>query len=311
MALVLHHCKDNKGLNISEQSGSMSKRNAPENGCPTPKGTLIIIGGKENKGEQPDKNISSKDAPLEVLEAMVTLTRKKSPRLEILTSAGSEGKEQFKEYRKIFSELGVEEINHIHHYSRSEVLNDSLTERIKLADGLFITGGDQLKLTGLYGGTELLTQLKIKFIEEPFVLGGTSAGAMALSTPMIYAGSKEVEQIAGAIKVTTGLEFLKDVCIDTHFVHRGRFIRMAQVIVTNPTCIGLGIEEDTALVIKNGTEAAVIGSGTVVVIEGFDIDSSNIQEFSEKKVISIRNLKVHLLSKDDTYLIPRVNPPHA
>jgi cyanophycinase len=289
----------------------MANKRSGKNGCPTPKGTLVIIGGKENKGEQPDKNVSEKDVPLEVLEAMVGLMRKKNPRVEVLTSAGSDGKESFEEYRKIFGKLGVTDVDHIHHDSRSEVLNDSLFERIKNADALFMTGGDQLKLTSLYGGTEMLRQLKTKFIEDNFVLGGTSAGAMAMSTPMIFAGSKDVEQIAGEIKVTTGLEFLKDVCVDTHFVHRGRFIRMAQVIVTNPTCVGLGIEEDTAIVVRNGNEAEIIGSGTVVVIEGFNIDGSNLADFGEKKVVSIRNLKVHLLSKNDTYLIPQINPPHS
>jgi cyanophycinase len=133
---------------------------------------------------------------------------------------------------------------------------------------------------------------------------------MAMSTPMIYAGNEDVQELGGEIKITTGLEFLKDVCIDTHFVHRGRFVRMAQVVITNPTCIGIGIEEDTAVVIKNGFEMQVIGTGLVIIIEGFGIRDSSINEFSEDKPVTARDLRVHLLADGATYLIPQLNPPH-
>lgn len=129
---------------------------------------------------------------------------------------------------------------------------------------------------------------------------------MAFSSPMIYAGNKEHEQIAGEIKITTGLEFLKDVCIDTHFVDRGRFVRMAQVVVTNPTCIGLGIEEDTALIVTKGNEIDVIGSGTVIVIEGFNIQNSNIMNYEDGECITINNLTVHLLARGSKYKIPKI-----
>jgi cyanophycinase len=290
----------------------MARQHAAKTSCPKPEGILVIIGGKENKGEEPEKEGAGEaDTKLEVLKSFVSFIKKKSPSLEIVTTASSEGKQSFQEYQKLFQELGVEQVGHIHHTSRAAVLEDStIVDRIKNADAVFLTGGDQLKLTGYYGGTDFLFALKKKYIEDKIVLGGTSAGAMALSTPMIYAGNKEAEQVTAEIKVTTGLEFLKDVCIDTHFVHRGRFIRMAQVIVTNPTSIGFGIEEDTAVIVRNGNEAEIVGSGTVVVIEGFHISDSNIENFTEKEGISIRNIKVHLLSKGDTYLIPRMNPPH-
>jgi cyanophycinase len=142
------------------------------------------------------------------------------------------------------------------------------------------------------------------------VSGGTSAGAMAISTPMIYAGNEKVQELGGEIKLTTGLEFLKDVCIDTHFVHRGRFVRMAQVVITNPTCIGIGIEEDTAVVIRDGLQMQVVGTGLVIVTEGFEIRDSSINDFSEDKPVTARDLRVHLLADGDTYLISQLNPPH-
>ncbi|MGZ3853730.1 MAG: cyanophycinase, partial [Flavisolibacter sp.] len=232
------------------------------------------------------------------------------PLVEVVTTASSEGAESFQDYQRVFEKIGITNIGHIHHNSREEVLNDPMLERLKKADAVFFSGGDQLKLTGLYGGTQFLTFLKLRYINETIAIGGTSAGAMALSTPMIYAGNEEVQELGGEIKLTTGLEFVKDVCIDTHFVNRGRFVRMAQVVVTNPTCIGIGIEEDTAIIVKDGVKMQVVGTGLVIVIEGFEIKSSSIKDFSEDKPVTARDLKVHLLADGDTYLIPQVNPPH-
>jgi cyanophycinase len=279
--------------------------------CPSPKGILLIIGGKEDKGDTgEDKSSQEEFFPKEILKEFIALTGKEKPLVEVVTSGSSVGEEVFDEYRKIFSAMDVDEIMHMHHNRRDEINSNELIKRANKADAFFFTGGDQLLLTSLYGGTEFLSALKTKYINEPLVIAGTSAGAMALSTPMIYAGSKEVEQIGGEIKVTTGLEFLRDVCIDTHFVHRGRFVRMAQVIATNPTCLGIGIDEDTAIVVKNGFEATVLGSGVIIVIEGWNLTQTNMREFNQGKLVSLRDMRVHILSKDDQYQIKIKNPPH-
>jgi cyanophycinase len=280
------------------------------NTCPIPNGVLVIVGGHENKGEKQEKKVQEAHRSKEVLSAFVRLTGKEDAVIEVITTAGSEGSESFKDYHKAFGSLGVKHVGHIHHDKRADVRSSELMDRINSADALYFAGGDQLKLTSIYGGTDLLLRLKERYINDKLVLGGTSAGAMAFSTPMIFAGNKDVQQIAGEVRVTTGLEFLRDVCIDTHFVDRGRFVRMAQVIATNPTCIGIGIEEDTALVVRKGIEAEVIGSGVVIVIEGFKITDSNILDYGSQASISIRNLNVSLLSKGNTYQIPQPNPPH-
>ena len=283
-----------------------------DNDCPVPSGILVLIGGKENKGEEKpeEKEKPQNFVRLEILKAFVDLINKKNPVIEVITSASSDAEELFDDYRKVFEELGIKEIGHIHHTIRREVLEDSLLERLKKANGVFFAGGDQLKYTYLYGGTSFLTFLKQRYINDNIVIAGTSAGAMCLSTPMIYAGNAEKQELGGEIRITTGLEFMRDVCIDTHFVHRGRFVRMAQVIATNPTCIGMGIEEDTAVVVRNGVEGQVIGTGIIIVIEGFGIAETNIEDFNNKKPLTIRDLKVHILSCDDTYIIPQINPPH-
>jgi cyanophycinase len=289
-----------------------SKRTNTENHCPSPAGTLVIIGGKENKGEEePDNKEKPSDfVKLQVLEAFRKHIHKKDPVVEVITTAAGDGADTFRRYKIVFEKLGITQVGHIHHTDRKEVLDDQLEERVKNADAFFFSGGDQLKLTAMYGGTSFLTQIKERYIHERICIAGTSAGAMALSTPMIYAGNEEVQELGGAIKVTTGLEFLKDVCIDTHFVHRGRFVRMAQVIVTNPTCIGLGIEEDTAVIVENGKNLTVVGTGMVIIIEGFAIEHTNIEAFTSDKPVTIRNITMHILADGELYEVPQVNPPH-
>ncbi|MGE5518872.1 MAG: cyanophycinase [Candidatus Dadabacteria bacterium] len=301
-----------KARKLPEVKQAINTADTASKNCPTPVGVLMIIGGKEDKGDGGRDNVPDENfIDQEILKEFVKITRKKNPVIEVISTASGEGEESFKEYKRLFLKLEVNSVGHIRHGNREEALQDpTLLERAKACDAFFFTGGDQLLLTSIYGGTSFLTEVKRRYIKENIIVAGTSAGAMAMSTPMIYAGSKEVEETAGTIKITTGLEFLKDVCIDTHFVHRGRFVRMAQVIVTNPTTIGLGIEEDTAVIVRNGLEAEIIGSGIVVVMEGFELTRSNIKEFTEKKAISLRNLKVHLLSRGDKYTIPQTNPPH-
>jgi cyanophycinase len=279
--------------------------------CPTPKGIVVAIGGKENKGQLPGKDVPKENyTKLEILKCFAEVIGKKEPVLEVITTAGSQGEESYNEYRKLFHELGIPNVGHIRHTTRKEVLDNPMTERLERADAFFFSGGDQLLLTSLYGGSDLLYLLKKRYIHEPIVVGGTSAGAMALSTPMIYAGSQEVQQISGSIKVTTGFEFLKDVCIDTHFVDRSRFVRMAQVIATNPTCVGIGIEEDTAIIVRDGLQARVVGTGVITIIDGFHIQRSNVTDFVDEAPVSIHNLRVHLLSRNDEYTIPQINQPH-
>ncbi len=131
------------------------KRNGKENHCPIPKGTLLLIGGKENKGEKHPEN---KEEPsdfvaLKVLETFKKLTHKKDPVVEVVTTASDNGPEMFRRYQRAFEKIGIVHLGHIHHKVRKDVLDEDLEQRVKKADAIFFTGGDQLKLTALYGGT--------------------------------------------------------------------------------------------------------------------------------------------------------------
>jgi len=267
------------------------------NDCPTPNGTLVIVGGGEERAA--------------VLAEFVKLIRPENPVIEVVTSAGSEDVTgTFSEYKAILEHLLPCTVNQIHHDSREEIIEQEIEDRVNAAHAVFFAGGDQLKLTSIYGGTGFLFLLKHRYIYENLVVGGTSAGAMVLSTPMIFAGTGADEMIAGEVKITTGFEFLKDVCIDTHFVHRGRVVRLAQVIATNLSTIGIGIEENTMIIVKNGTEAKVCGPGVILVIDGKESFGNNVTDFGKKKSISIRNLKLSILCDGDEFDIHQMNPPH-
>ncbi|MBS7564063.1 cyanophycinase [Mucilaginibacter sp. Bleaf8] len=289
------------------------KKDREMNSCPVPNGILVIIGGAEDKGQQEDKEKESAELDperMQVLKTFMEVMGVDDPHIEVITSASSEGEESFKDYQQAFQQMGAKTINHIHHDERGEINFGELEERLNKAHGVFFSGGDQLKLTSLYGGTKTLYLLKQRYIHDGLIIAGTSAGAMAMSTPMIYQGVGKEEMIAGHVKITTGLEFLRDVCIDTHFVNRGRFVRMAQVIATNPTSIGMGIEENTAVIIRNGKDAEIIGGGVVIIINGYNSRGTNIAQASNDEMVTIRGLQVDILSKGEKYEIPEINPPH-
>ena len=153
--------------------------------CPVPNGVLLVVGGHEDKGQEAQSEVQKKDGrPLEILKAFTELINKENCTIEVVTSASSEGDESFADYKKVFTELGVCNMGHIHHDTRADALDDAVLERIKKADGIYFSGGDQLKLTSIYGGSRFLTEIKNRYIHEGLVIGGTSAGAMAMSTPM-------------------------------------------------------------------------------------------------------------------------------
>lgn len=273
------------------------KKYQQENACPTPSGKLMSIGGGKEREA--------------ILKYYVELIKVENPVIELVTSAGSvDVEDTYREYREIFEKHIACTVNHIHHDRREDIQAEEVEQRIKAADAVFIAGGDQLKLTSIYGGTGFLFLLKHRYIYDGLLVGGTSAGAMVLSTPMIFAGTGADEMIAGQVKITTGFEFLRDVCIDTHFVARGRVTRLAQVVATNLSTIGWGIEEDTAVIVENGTDARVVGKGVVLILDGKESFGNNITKFDKDQAISIRNMKMSILPKGERFDIHQMNPPH-
>ncbi|MBC6990805.1 cyanophycinase [Hymenobacter sp. BT491] len=274
--------------------------------CPQPKGTLIAIGGHEEKERtQQDDGKSQTDemANDAILRRFVDELRKKDL-VVVIPTASSEPEEAAKDYVNVFTDLGVKRVEVLNIKTRNEAESMECIGLIKEADGFMFTGGDQLRLTALLGGTAMLMCLKQRYANERIVIAGTSAGATAMSTPMVYQGRDDAGIRKGEIHITTGLQFMHDVAIDTHFVARGRIVRMAQIISTNPGCLGLGLEEDTGVVVTQGCELEVIGSGIVVIVDGTHSTYTNIHEIAPETPFTIRDLRVHLLSCGERYTLP-------
>lgn len=270
------------------------------------KGTLIAIGGNEDKGTEPEPNFHQKNNlnffELQILSRIVQECRgQKDSHIEVITSASSIPMEVGDNYMEAFGKLGCTNINLMHIRDRSDAQNPEYIQRIRSCNGVMITGGNQLRLSTIFGGTEILSTLHQRLQNEDFVIAGTSAGAMAMSNTMIYQGSSAGALIKGEVKITTGLAFIKDVIIDSHFDKRGRFGRLAQAVASNPSCIGIGLGEDTGVLIRHNNEMEAIGSGLVVIVDGHGIRYSNIADLSEGSPISIENMIVHVMTKGNGY----------
>ncbi len=270
-----------------------------------PKGKLISIGGSEDKGTGIEPNFAQK-AKLNffefgILKRILSEMKGSDSIVEVITTASVIPEEVGDNYIQAFGKLGCTHVGVIHIKNREDALLPEYLERIKKADGVMFTGGNQLRLSMIFGGTDFLKILLDRYENENFVIAGTSAGAMAMSNTMIYQGSSTGALLKGEVKITTGLAFIKDVIIDSHFVTRGRFGRLAQAVASNPGCIGIGLGEDTGVLIKEGKTMEAIGSGLILIFDGHTIRYSNIADLPEGAPISIENMVVHVMAKGNFY----------
>jgi cyanophycinase len=273
-----------------------------------PKGILIAIGGAEDKGTQAEPNFIQKNNlhffELGILKRIMQEMRGEESVIEVITTASVIPEEVGQNYLNAFGKLGCNNVQVMHIKNREDVVDPEYIERIKNADGIMFTGGNQLRLTTIFGGTEIIRILKDRYLHEKgFVIAGTSAGAMAMSNPMIYLGSPAEAHLKGSVKITTGFGFIQDVVIDSHFEKRGRFGRLAQAIVSNPTSLGIGLGEDTGVLITNGDHMEIIGSGRVVILDGHQILHTNIADSPLGTPIAMQGMVVHFLTQGNCYEI--------
>lgn len=270
------------------------------------KGKLIAIGGNEDKGTEPEPNFQQKNNlnffELQILSRIVDECKgKKHAHIEVITTASSIPEEVGENYLYAFGKIGCTNVQSMHIRDRNDAQNLEFIERIKKCDGVMLTGGNQLRLSTIFGGTEILSILQDRLQNDDFIIAGTSAGAMAMSNTMIYQGSSAGALIKGEVKITTGLAFIKDVIIDSHFDKRGRFGRLAQAVASNPSCIGIGLGEDTGVFIRDNNQLEAIGSGLVIIVDGYGIRHSNIADLNDGSPISIENLVVHVMTKGNAF----------
>lgn len=273
-----------------------------------PQGKLFAIGGAEDKGSELEKGDMARNNlnffELGILRHIVEEAGGPDIRMEVITTASMIPNEVGENYLNAFGKIGCTNIGLLPIRNRADAMDKEYIERIKKCDAVMFSGGNQLRLSATFGGTEFLEILLGRFNEEKnFVVAGTSAGAMAMSNTMIYEGNATTAHLKGEVKITTGLGFMDDVIFDSHFEKRGRFGRLAQAIASNPSAVGIGLGEDTGMLIKEGNILEAIGSGLVMIIDGHDIMHNNIADIPDGNPISVENIKVHFCEKGNGYLL--------
>jgi len=272
----------------------------------TPKGTVLIIGGAEDKGDEKDekkRKANQKYEKLEILKELLPKNGRKG-RIEIITTASSIPGEMKRMYLNAFSNLGYTDIGFIDIKDKMEAREPKFCQQVEKAHAVFFSGGDQFKLAATLGGTETVEMIKEKYYsDKDFIVAGTSAGAMAIPKLMIYEGGKHEAMLKDDLNIASGLGILDYCIVDTHFIKRGRFGRLAHAVTMNPETLGIGLGEDTALIIKNGSDAECRGSGMVVIIDGNEIEQTNVTEIEDNSPIYVENLKVHILAKGSKFSI--------
>ena len=273
----------------------------------TPKGKLISIGGNEDKGTAKNKRYRQKKHlnffELDILKRIIAEINHENSCIEVITSASSIPKELGNAYLNAFGKLGCSKIGLMHIRNAEEASSPEVIARISKADGVMFTGGNQNKLIKILEGTPCHTILHERYMKENFLIAGTSAGAMAMSKKMIKGGSASESLIKGAVNLGTGFGFIHNVIIDSHFITRGRFGRLAEATAINPEHIGIGLGEDTGVLITNGNTLEAIGSGLVIIFDGYQIKHNSTPGIPAGTPLSIENMVVHALAKGNRYLI--------
>jgi len=252
-------------------------------------GTLMIIGGAEDK-----------EGDCIILRKLVELSKSREGNIIIMTVATEYPEEIGAEYIDIFKRLGSDGATAIHVYSRHDANNPQYGGLIENASCIFFTGGDQLRITSLIGGTPLERAL-FKAYKKGAIIAGTSAGASVMSETMIISGNDDDAPRKCTLKMAPGLGLLREVVIDQHFAQRGRIGRLLSGIAQNPHMLGIGIDEDTAIIISSNAEFHVIGSNAVTILDGTNIQLTNVSELKPDEILAVTNIIMHVLPSGFSY----------
>jgi cyanophycinase len=258
-------------------------------------GSLLIIGGKEDKEE--DKII------LRMLARQVG----KAAKLVITTVASESPRLLFTEYEGCLRGLGMRHIHHLSIESREEAQHESKLAILQGADAVFFTGGDQLKITSQIGDTPIYSRVR-EIYDSGGLIAGTSAGASVVTETMMVGGDGDKSHRIGSMpKLAPGFGILPGVIVDQHFAERGRIGRMLGAIAQNPRMLGIGLDEDAAILVKRG-RFQVVGSGAVYVIDGGKVTFTNINEAKPEEPLCIYGVKLHVLNQSDSFDLKNRKP---
>jgi cyanophycinase len=246
------------------------------------KGKLVVIGGAEDKKDK-----------CEILKEVVDLAGGKGSKIVIVTAATKKPDEVGSTYENTFKKLGAENVSIASVGSRKKEEIEKSKEVLKDADCVFFTGGDQLRITSILGGSGIDKMIQ-EMHERGVLIVGTSAGASAMSQTMIVEGNDDDSPRKCTIKMAPGLGLLKNVIVDQHFAQRGRIGRLLAAIAQNPSYLGIGIDEDTAIVVEED-HFKVIGNNAVTVVDGRWLTYSNVSESQPNEILALTNVLIHIL----------------
>lgn len=251
------------------------------------KGHLFIIGGAEDKTGR-----------MEILAEIVRLTD--GGRVVVMTTATEHPEEAGRDYERLFSDLGAREVESIRIDTRREAEGQEAARALRRADAVFFTGGDQLRITSILGGTRAYEALFDAY-RCGALIAGTSAGASALSSTMIVGGLDNDQARKCTLKMAPGLGLMEQALIDQHFAQRGRLGRLLCGVAENPHVLGIGIDEDTAIRVEPDARFFVLGSGAVTVIDGATLRDSNVSELAPNEILAIEGVTLHVLPREYGY----------
>lgn len=246
-------------------------------------GNLMIIGGNEDKVDQ-----------CVILKEFFRLAGSRDAQIILVTTASEIPHELGDAYRTLFLDFGARTVAILYIDDRESANDLHLVGDIDQATGIFFTGGDQLRLTSILGGSQVDSAIRRAY-KRGTIIAGTSAGASVMSDTMIVEGDSNESAQKSTLAMAHGMGLLEEVVIDQHFAQRGRINRLLSAVAQNPFVLGIGIDEDTALVVQDNAKCKVIGSKTVTIVDGKHIIHSNISESNRLDPLAITNIRLHIL----------------
>ena len=253
-------------------------------------GHLLVIGGAEDKYNE-----------RRILKKFLELAGGTSAEVLIVPVASDYPEFAADVYTQAFRNLGIANPRVLRATSRQDVVNADADKLLDGITGIIMTGGDQMRLVSLLGGTKLAEKIRKAVRETDVVLAGTSAGAAAMSTSMIVRGEPTSHPHKNAVRLSPGLGFLKNIIIDQHFSERGRISRLITAVSFNPYNLGIGIDENTAIILDGKGQLEVYGQGSTTIVDGSQITFNEIAEVADNEAFSICGVQFHVLREGLIY----------
>jgi len=252
------------------------------------RGFIVPIGGAEDK-----------EGAANILRRFIEVSGGKTARIVIVPTA-SKLDDTGRRYEKLFRQLGADEAKSLPILTRADAAKQEWLDYIEKANGIFITGGNQLRLTTIIGGTPLAKAIRRANVRGVAV-GGTSAGAAILSEHMIAYGDEGHTPHAGRVTLVPGFGLTNRIMIDQHFRQRDRLGRLLSALAYNPFAVGVGLDEDTAAFIDHTKKITVVGAGAITIVDASELSHSSIAETKEGKPVCMTNVRLHVLVDGGTF----------